>query len=288
MSMNAPNEGGPLDQTLVTKLAAYADQFEFAVRDGHDFVAAAVANGIVQILTRFYPSALLKIPFTEAAPGLGPRSLKSLSAPTSAPDPAYLGVVRPAVKEFKEALASGDVARAIQALTPTGILAELAETQRELVDLETKLYRTAGIRRLEFLPRLAKLAFWAGETNKAEQYAKEAVDLEPPGDPVGDGEATHDGNMILGLIALQRADIDQAKRYLIESSRTNGSGYMSMTGPNLSLANELLKRNERQAVIGYLRECRRFWVDGRKTLDAWIEQIGQGKDPQFDPLYFSL
>lgn len=287
--MNAPNGGQPLDQGVAAKLAAYADQFEFAVRDGHDFVAAAVANGIVQILTRFYPSALLKIPSTEAAaPGLGPRSLKSLSAPTSTPDPAYLGVVRPAVKEFKEALASGDVVHAIQALTPTGILAELAETQRELVGLETKLYRTGGIRRLEFLPRLAKLAFWAGDTNKAEQYAKEAVDLEPPGDPVGDGEATHDGNMVLGLIALQRGDIDQAKRYLIESSRTSGSGYMSMTGPNLSLANELLKCNERQVVIGYLRECQRFWVDGRKTLDAWIEKIREGKDPQFDPLQFSL
>jgi len=48
---------------------------------------------------------------------------------------------------------------------------------------------------------------------------------------------------------------------------------MSMTGPNLSLANELLKRNERQAVIDYLRECRRFWGGGRKILDSWIEKI---------------
>jgi hypothetical protein len=286
--MNAPNEGQPLDQAVATELAVYADQFEFAVRDGHDFVASTVANGIVQILARFYPSALLKMPSTEAAPDLGSRSLKSLSATTSTPDPAYLGVVRPAVQEFKEALASGDVVHAIQALTPTGILAELAETQKELVELETKLCRTGGIRRLEFLPRLAKLAFWTGDTNKAEQYAKEAMSLESPGDPVGDGEATHDGNMVLGLIALQRGDVDQAKRYLIESSRTSGSGYMSMTGPNLSLANELLKRNERQSVIGYLRECRRFWVEGRKTLDAWIEKIREGKDPLFDPLRFSL
>jgi tetratricopeptide (TPR) repeat protein len=286
--MNAPNEGQPLDQGVATQLAAYADQFEFAVRDGHDFVAAAVANGIVQILIRFYSSALLKIPTPEAAPGLGPRSLKSLSAPTSAPDPVYLGVVRPAIKEFKEALASGDVVHAIQALTPTGILSELSATQKELIELETKLYRAGGIRRLEFLPRLAKLAFWAGDTNKAEQYAKEAVSLDPPGNPFSDGEGTHDGNMVIGLIALQRGEAEQAKRHLIESSRTSGSGYMSMTGPNLSLANELLKRDEHQAVIEYLRECRRFWADGRKTLDSWIEKIGSGNDPQFDPLHFTL
>jgi hypothetical protein len=286
--MNVPNEGQPLDQTVATKLAAYADQFELAVRDGHDFVAAAVANGIAQILARFCPSALLKIPSGEVGPGLGPRSLKSVSSPTSPPDAAYLGVVRPAVKEFKEALASGDVVRAIQALAPTGILAELGGTQKEFLELETKLYRTGGIRRLEFLPRLAKLAFWAGATNKAEQYSKEAVALEPPGDPVSDGEATHDGNMVLGLVALQHGDVEQAKRHLIESSHTSGSGYMRFTGPNLSLANELLKRNERQVVIDYLRECRRFWVDGRKVLDTWIEKIRDGNDPQFDPLHFSL
>ena len=287
--MNAPDdEGRPPDRTVATKLAAYADQFELAVRDGHDFVAAAVANGITQILARYYPSAVLKAPSAASAPGLGPRSLKSLSAPTSDPDPACLGVVRSAVKKFKEALASGNVVHAIEALTPTGIFAELAETQKELVELETKLYRTGGISRLEFLPRLAKLALWAGDASKAEQYAKEAVSLELPGDLVGDGEGTHDGNMVLGLIAIQRGDIEQAKRHLIESSRTSGSGYMSMTGPNLSLANELLKRNERQVVIDYFHECRRFWISGRKTVDAWIETIREGADPQFDPLHFSL
>lgn len=286
--MNAPNEDQPLNQTVVAKLTAYADQFEFAVRDGHDFVAAAVANGIVELVARFYPVSLVKIPSVGASSDLGPPSLKSLSAPTSVPNPAYLEVVRPAVKEFKEALATGDFMHAIQALVPTGILSELAARQKELLELETKLYRTGGIRRLEFLPRLAKLAFWAGDANKAEQYAREAVRLEPPGDPVSDGEATHDGNMVLGLIALQRGDVDQAKRHLIESSRTSGSGYMSITGPNLSLANELLKHNEYQTVIEYLRDCQRFWIDGRKTLDRWIEAIRDGTDPQFDPVHFSL
>lgn len=289
MSMNASNEGRPLDQTVATRLSAYADQFEFAVQGGHDFVAAAVANGIVQILARFFPTVLAKIvsePLNH--PSLGPRSLKNLSALSSEPDREYLGVVRSAVNEFKEALASGDVGRAFKALVPTGILAEMDGTQKELLELETRLYRTAGTRRLEFLPRLAKLALWAGDISKAEGYAKEAVSLEPPEDSVSDGEATHDGNMVLGLIALDRGDTEQAKRHLIESSRTTGLGYMRMTGPNLSLASELLKRNEQQAVIQYLGECRRFWIDGQKNLDGWIEKIRSGSDPQFDPLHFSL
>jgi hypothetical protein len=116
----------------------------------------------------------------------------------------------------------------------------------------------------------------------------EAVRLEPPGDPSSEGEGTHDGNMVLGLVALVRGDTEKAKACLRESARTNGGGYMSMTGPNLSLAGELLKRNEREVVIEYLRECHRFWVDGRKTLDIWIEKIRSGDDLQFDPLHFGL
>ena len=63
---------------------------------------------------------------------------------------------------------------------------------------------------------------------------------------------------------------------------------MRMTGPNLSLASELLKRNEREAVISYLQELRRFWVSGRNTLDGWIDHIGKGQNLKFDPFYLSL
>ena len=95
--------------------------------------------------------------------------------------------------------------RTAQALGPTGILAEEDSPQKEVEGLERELAKTGGTRRLEFLPRLAKLTFWAGDADKAERYAKEAVSLLP-----GDGEATHDGNMILGLVALRRGDTERA------------------------------------------------------------------------------
>jgi hypothetical protein len=82
------NEGSPLDRRVVAQFTAYADQFEFAVRDGHDFVAALVAKGIVQILARFHPYAFLKEPSAESASGIEQRPLKSAAAPLSVPDPA--------------------------------------------------------------------------------------------------------------------------------------------------------------------------------------------------------
>jgi hypothetical protein len=188
------------------------------------------------------------------------------------------------MQKFRDALALGDIIAAAQALGPIGMLTEEDSPQKEVERLEAELAKASSTRRLEFLPRLAKLTLWAGDEDKAEQYAREALGLEPP----GDGEATHDANMVLGLIALRRSDTEQAKRHLIQSSHTTGSISMKLTGPNLSLANDLLKRGEREAVVHYLLECRRFWVDARKILNTWIEKIQNGDDPQFDPLHLSL
>ncbi|MGD0511250.1 MAG: hypothetical protein ABSA33_05415 [Candidatus Micrarchaeaceae archaeon] len=286
--MDTSNEDGPLEQSLITTLVAYANQFEFAVADGHDIVAAAVAQAMVQSLARFSSRTFSRVCSVQVGTGTRPDFLSSPSRHTSVPDAAYLEVVRIAVTKFKERLATGNVAGAIEALTPTGILAEKVGPLSELRDLEMKLSRVGGARRLEFLPQVAKLAFWAGDINKAEEYAAEAVRLEPPGDPFSDGEATHDGNMVLGLVALQRGDIERAKVHLLESARANVTGAMRMTGPNLSLASELLQRNERDVVIRYLQECSRFWVVGRKALDAWIVKIRNGESIVFDPLHLSL
>ena len=62
---------------------------------------------------------------------------------------------------------------------------------------------------------------------------------------------------------------------------------MRMTGPNLSLASELLKRNETDVVIRYLEECKRFWFVARAQLDKWIELLRKGERLEFDPIYLS-
>jgi hypothetical protein len=285
--MNNSNEGRPLAQSLEKTLVAYADQFELAVQNGHDIVAAGVASAFIQILGRFFPAALSA--FCSGEPrNIRSSVLRSPSGPASAPDIAYLEIVRPAIRGFKEALSSGNIATAITALSAAGIFAQEGGPHEELQGLEISLARTGGPMRLEYLPRAAKLAFWAGDTDKAERYAAEAVKLEPPGDSSSDGEATHDGNMVLGLAALRRDDTERAKTCLLDSARTSGLGYMSMTGPNLSLASELLKRDEREVVIGYLHECRRFWIGGRDVLDTWTGKIRGAENLEFDPLRLSL
>ena len=211
----------PLEGNVVNELMAFADQFELSVKTGHEVAAAMVAHSIAQLLKRFSPVALSNLSSEDIVLGDKLSFLKSPSRVTSSQDQAYLSTVQPAVARFKDALKAGDVEVAIRALLTTGILGRDDSPQAEIRKLELDLARSSGVRRLSFLPRITKLAFWCGDTDKATEYALEALNLEPAGDSSSEGDATHDGNMVLGLIALIRSDIAQSKMHLRNSVGSN-------------------------------------------------------------------
>jgi hypothetical protein len=49
----------------------------------------------------------------------------------------------------------------------------------------------------------------------------------------------------------------------------------------MTLANELLKRGEREAVLDYFALCRKFWKLGGSQLDAWSDAVRKGETPVF-------
>jgi hypothetical protein len=95
------------------------------------------------------------------------------------------------------------------------------------------------------------------------------------------GNAVHKGHLALGWVRLQEGDIEGAKHRLLEAGRTVGSAQLNTFGPNMSLAAELLRRGESEAVLEYLRLCREFWEMGNKQLDYWQWQIRSGQEPDF-------
>jgi tetratricopeptide (TPR) repeat protein len=132
------------------------------------------------------------------------------------------------------------------------------------------------------LSELAKAAFDAGEIEKAGQYAMELLQSAPKFK--GDwnyGNALHDGNTILGRIALQRGDIVGAKQHLLAAGETPGSPQLDSFGPNMTLAKELLEKGERETVITYLQSCEKFWKMGGSDLQNWIATIKGGGTPDF-------
>lgn len=288
--METPNEAEPPDQRMITALIVSAGQFEDAVRGGYNLMAAVAARKIVRSFKRFFPDAVAIERSSGTERSAEASFTISLSVPVSVPDPNYMEIVRTAVKEFKEAIRARDAAGALVALRPTGILGGVPSPAEELQQLEIEAARKSGNRRLPFLPQMAKLALWVGDADKAERYASEALGLilPPQVDPFDtSAEAIHDANMVAGLVALRRGDLERAKQSLLASARTRGSRELRMIGPNLTLANELLKKGEREVVVEYLQGCRSFWSTGQKLLEKWIEQIRSGENPEFDPLLLS-
>ena len=137
------------------------------------------------------------------------------------------------------------------------------------------------ITRNPFLARLAKAAFAANEFPRAAVYAQEALDASKHGVFWWTGDAVHQGNIVLGGLALRAGDIEEAKRRLIAAGRTPGSSNLASGGPNMQLAKDLLDRGEAATVVQYLEECGTFWDGNRGKLAEWIVLVKAGLKPDF-------
>jgi tetratricopeptide (TPR) repeat protein len=165
--------------------------------------------------------------------------------------------------------------------------------------LDAELHRAAGaedrsefnpdvaraLMRMNSLPELARAALEANDFESARAYASEALAIAEgtviPPFFRHDGQAIHHGNLILGRIALQNGDLAEAKLRLLAAGRSKGSPPLCSFGPNMRLADDLLKLGEHQVVLEYFELCRKFWKRHDDILDAWVRDVQAGKRPTF-------
>jgi tetratricopeptide (TPR) repeat protein len=134
--------------------------------------------------------------------------------------------------------------------------------------------------RVALLVRLAKAAFSAGEFEKARTYAVESLEKSAELN-ASEADAIHNGNLILGRLALREGMIEKAKEHLLQSLKTSGAPVQRSFGPNMALAKELLDKGERATVIEYLKLCSNFWQTPNHQAEQWIHAIEQGAMPDF-------
>jgi TonB family protein len=149
--------------------------------------------------------------------------------------------------------------------------------EQVVADLEQQNSGGDEMERFSALPDLAKKSVDAGALDKAASYANEM--LRMASQHRGDwnyGNAIHDGNMVLGLVALRQGSVANAKQYLLESAKSSGSPQLDSFGPDLTLARELLQKGERDAVLEYISLCRTFWKMGGPKLDAMSDAVRTG------------
>jgi hypothetical protein len=142
------------------------------------------------------------------------------------------------------------------------------------------------LKRSRLLPDLAKAALEAGQLDKAQVRAIDLLSqVGKPGyfNDKNGPVAIHYGNLVLGRLALRSGDREKAKRHLLESAKLSGSSYLCITGPNMTLAKELLELGERGAVVEFLRLCTNFWHTDDHRAEQWIYAIEHGQNPDFGP-----
>jgi hypothetical protein len=142
---------------------------------------------------------------------------------------------------------------------------------------------SSAITRNPLLPRMAHAAFAAGEWARAEGLALEALEAAKHGVFWWTGDAIHQGNIVLGRLALRESKVDAAKRYLLTAGRTPGGSSLGSLGPNMSLAKDLLDLGETATVLEYLQSCGQFWQGDRGKVAEWVALVRAGLKPDFGP-----
>jgi len=128
----------------------------------------------------------------------------------------------------------------------------------------------------------AKQSFEVGKIEDARKYATELLTLAQKfQNDWNYGNAVQDGNLVLGRIALHEGRMEEAKQYLLEAGKSPGSPQMDSFGPNMSLAQDLLEKGERETVLQYFELCRKFWKTDDGKLDQWSREVKSGKIPDF-------
>lgn len=132
------------------------------------------------------------------------------------------------------------------------------------------------------LSKLAKLAVVAGLDDRAARYANLLLGtfkVEAGQSKLAVGGPIHDGNMVLGQVALHRGDRAGAQQSLLKAGATPGSPLLNQFGPNFSLARDLLGVGSRDVVLKYCDEVSKFWGDPK--LGTWRSAIAAGQTPDF-------
>lgn len=144
---------------------------------------------------------------------------------------------------------------------------------------------TARLSRFYSLGHEIEGAYNAGNFAKAKALANENLELASVYRCNWNyGNAIHDANRVHGLISLRSGDVDAAAKYLLEAGKSTGSPQLDTFGPQLDLANLLLKRGKAEAVKSYLQGIKSFWKMNDGVVDAWLADIEKGGKPELNRL----
>ena len=159
----------------------------------------------------------------------------------------------------------------------------LANYQKAYQQIQDSIELTETKDARNAVSKAANMAFEAGEYQLAREYANQLVASEPSDDEPSPLVAAyrHSGHTVLGRLALRDGDTEEAARQLLLAGNVTTSPTLASFGPNMRLADELLKKGQKEPVLAYLLLCTKFWRMGKKRLERWMQKILNDERPDF-------
>lgn len=163
--------------------------------------------------------------------------------------------------------------------------AEMQLAKNFVLSWEAKLENQTTSERLYTLHNLATASYQAGDHKKARQFAEDLQEEIKKLNGKHMSRAmlgTHSSNTILGLIALDNNQIEDANNFILASAAITGSSpHLQSFGPSMLLAKRLLEKGQQDTVLKYLDLCSVFWKDIHGNLEPWKTTIKKGGIPDF-------
>lgn len=125
----------------------------------------------------------------------------------------------------------------------------------------------SGDERGSALGLVAYSALKAGKVEDARDAAAEAITRT--GTP--DSGDQHLGHTVLGLLACERGDLEQAANHLLASATQAPQHYLAAYGPRLDLARRLLSAGAGRPVEAFVAELATRWPSGTARLKAALD-----------------
>ncbi|MCG8084077.1 MAG: hypothetical protein AB2689_23435 [Candidatus Thiodiazotropha taylori] len=142
-------------------------------------------------------------------------------------------------------------------------------------------YVTKELKRFYVISREIDEALFTNELERVSSLAKEYLELsEKYPKNWNYGNATHNAHVALGIVELRKKNITASASHLVLAGQSTGSPQLDSFGPDLKLANVLLKKGQREAVAKYLSGVKRFWEMDEGRIDSWLKDIEAGKTPK--------
>ena len=157
-------------------------------------------------------------------------------------------------------------------------------------------YSTSALDRFYAVSDEMSAAYKKGDGASAESLAREYLRLAKQFPCNWNyGNAIHNANSILGLVALRGGRKAEAVSYLRAAGDTPGSPQLDSFGPSLLLAREVAKVGEHKAAAAYLASIKRFWkakdmspvgllfprFADADPISTWIRELDKGRVPDF-------